>query len=319
MAQNEDDMQNALEPLLVDQQSDFEGILEAMDGLEVTVRLLDPPLHEFLPSPNDASAVAELAQTLECSVEAVKARIEELAEVNPMLGFRGCRLGIIHPEITRMQVRALLQAAVKLSLAGKDPRPAIMVPLIGSAAELRNQTEVIREMAKEVFMKHSAHAAEAALSVPPTAPYLSSLVIPFPVGTMIEVPRAALLSAQIAPYAQFFSFGTNDLTQMTYGFSRDDVAKFLPQYKKMNLVTSDPFETVDMEGVGWLMRKAAEDGRAANPTLQIGICGEHGGDPRSVHFFHELGLDYVSCSPLRVPVARLAAAHAAIAERQKQP
>jgi len=299
MAHDEEARRAALDELLPHQQADFEGILEAMDGLSVTVRLLDPPLHEFLPAEQDMEAVKVLADALGYDAAEVVARIAELGEVNPMLGFRGCRLGIKYPEITRMQVRALMQAALSLRSKGKDPRPWIMVPLVGMPAELEHQYQIINE--------EKANAVNR-------CPVGGEAQKPFtvPVGTMIELPRAALMAGEIAKFSDFFSFGTNDLTQMTYGFSRDDINKFLPAYKKLEIITKDPFETIDVDGVGQLIRMAAKEGRTIKPDLDLGVCGEHGGDPASIKFFSEVGLNKISCSPMRVPVARLAAAHAAI-------
>ena len=294
LAQSEADRRAALEALLPLQRGDFRALFEAMDGLPVTVRLLDPPLHEFLP--HDAVGMEALADRLGVSVGAVRERVAALREQNPMLGHRGCRLGVTHPEITEMQARALFEAAVEAAAAGADVRPEVMVPLVGTVAELRHQRAVLDRVAAEVFAQRGR-----------SVPYL--------VGTMIEVPRAALLADRIAREAAFFSFGTNDLTQMTFGYSRDDAGTgFLPAYLDAKILPDDPFQTIDREGVGVLVRNAAALGRDANPALHLGVCGEHGGDPESVAFFHEAGLDYVSCSPFRVPVARLAAAQAALRE-----
>ncbi|KAL9239087.1 hypothetical protein vseg_013439 [Gypsophila vaccaria] len=283
---------DALDQLLPYQRSDFEGIFRAMDGLPVTIRLLDPPLHEFLPEGDLEQIVSELASETNMTEDEVFARIENLSEVNPMLGFRGCRLGISYPELTEMQARAIFQAAVSMSNQGITVYPEIMVPLVGTPQELGHQVNVIRNVAAKVFSEMG-----------------TSLI--YKVGTMIEIPRAALVADEIAKEAEFFSFGTNDLTQMTFGYSRDDVGKFLPVYLSQGILQSDPFEVLDQKGVGQLIKLATEKGRKARPSLKVGICGEHGGEPSSVAFFAEAGLDYVSCSPFRVPVARLAAAQVA--------
>jgi pyruvate, orthophosphate dikinase len=284
----------ALDRLLPMQRSDFEGIFRAMDGLPVTIRLLDPPLHEFLP--HGTAEIRDLARRLGADPVKLRARVEAHQESNPMLGHRGCRLGISHPDITRMQARAIFEAAVSVHRDGIRVLPEIMVPLVGTAEELRRQREVVDAVAEEVF----AGAAER---------------IEYLVGTMIELPRAALTADRIAEHAQFFSFGTNDLTQTTFGLSRDDAGRFLPAYVEAGVLPDDPFQTLDVDGVGRLVTTAVDLGRGAVPGLKLGICGEHGGDPRSVHFFHRAALDYVSCSPYRVPVARLAAAQAVLAER----
>lgn len=283
----------ALDLLLPYQRSDFEGIFRAMDGLPVTIRLLDPPLHEFLPEGELDYIVNELAAETGMTGDEIISRIEKLSEVNPMLGFRGCRLGISYPELTEMQARAIFQAAVSVTNHGGKVLPEIMVPLVGTPQELRHQVELIRNVAKQVFAE-------------------TSTTVTYKVGTMIEVPRAALIADEIAKEADFFSFGTNDLTQMTFGYSRDDVAKFLPIYISKGILQNDPFEFLDQQGVGQLVKVATEKGRGAKPSLKVGICGEHGGEPSSVAFFHEVGLDYVSCSPFRVPIARLAAAQVAV-------
>jgi pyruvate,orthophosphate dikinase len=281
----------ALAKLLPMQRADFEGIFRAMDGLPVNIRLLDPPLHEFLPQ--DAEGQAEMAKVLGVSVETVRRRVEQLHEFNPMLGHRGCRLGITFPEIYRMQVRAIVEAALDAGAAGVKAVPEIMIPLIGTVRELAwLKTELKAEIAE--VNKERGTAFEA------------------PMGTMIEIPRAALTADKIAEEAEFFSFGTNDLTQMGFGFSRDDAGSFLPEYVAKKILDDDPFQSLDTEGIGELVRIATEKGRAARPGLKVGVCGEHGGDPRSVVFFHQVGLDYVSCSPYRVPIAMLAAAQAAL-------
>ncbi|XP_021722557.1 pyruvate, phosphate dikinase, chloroplastic-like [Chenopodium quinoa] len=283
----------ALDQLLPYQRSDFEGIFRAMDGLPVTIRLLDPPLHEFLPEGDLEQIVNELASETGMAEDEVFSRIEKLSEVNPMLGFRGCRLGISYPELTEMQARAIFQAAVSMSNQGIVVLPEIMVPLVGTPQELGHQVSLIREVATKVFSEMGSS-------------------LKYKVGTMIEIPRAALIADEIAKEAEFFSFGTNDLTQMTFGYSRDDVGKFLPVYLSKGILQTDPFVVLDQKGVGQLIKFATEKGRAARPSLKVGICGEHGGEPSSVAFFAEAGLDYVSCSPFRVPIARLAAAQVAV-------
>ena len=295
MATLTSDRQAALDDLLPFQRGDFDGIFRAMDGMPVTIRLLDPPLHEFLPDGELDEIVALLAADTVADDDEVVERIEQLAEINPMLGFRGCRLAITYPEIGRMQARAIFEAACAAQKDGVVVKPDIMVPLVGTVAELQNQTRMIREIAATVFEE-------------------TGVTVEYRVGTMIEIPRAALLSDQIAGEggAEFFSFGTNDLTQMTFGYSRDDVSKFLPTYLEKGILKHDPFQVLDQEGVGSLIEMSVNKGRGANPNLKVGICGEHGGDPASVEFFHEKGLDYVSCSPFRVPIARLAAAQAAL-------
>jgi len=288
----------ALAKLLPMQRDDFAGIFRVMGERPVTVRTLDPPLHEFLP--HDDIDTRETATALGISEDVVKAKVEDLHESNPMLGHRGCRLGVAYPEITAMQARAILEAACLVKKEGVDVRPEIMIPLVGVKKELEDQAAVVRRVAAEVF-------AEQGVSVD----YL--------VGTMIEIPRAALTADKIAEVAEFFSFGTNDLTQMTFGVSRDDAGKFLPLYvsEEKEIWPADPFATLDQEGVGQLVEIGIERGRSTRPDLKVGICGEHGGDPESVKFCHRAGMDYVSCSPFRIPVARLAAAQAAIEERSE--
>ncbi|GMH29280.1 hypothetical protein Nepgr_031123 [Nepenthes gracilis] len=283
----------ALNQLLPYQRSDFEGIFRAMDGLPVTIRLLDPPLHEFLPEGDLEHIVSELTTETGMTEDEVFSRMEKLSEVNPMLGFRGCRLGISYPELTEMQARAIFQAAITMSNQGVEVLPEIMVPLVGTPQELGHQVSLIHSVAEKVFFEMGCSVS-------------------YKVGTMIEIPRAALVADEIAKEAEFFSFGTNDLTQMTFGYSRDDVGKFLPIYLSKGLLQSDPFEVLDQKGVGQLIKLATEKGRRAKPSLKVGICGEHGGEPSSVAFFAEAGLDYVSCSPFRVPIARLAAAQVAV-------
>ena len=283
----------ALAKLLPMQRGDFEGIFEAMDGYGVTIRLLDPPLHEFVP--HQTATQKELAEEMGLTLEQVKAKVDSLEEFNPMLGHRGCRLGITYPEITEMQTRAIIEAALAVKARGIDVYPEIMIPLVGSLKEIQNQADVINATAAQVFAEKGETVA-------------------YKVGTMIEVPRAALVADQIATVADFFSFGTNDLTQMTFGFSRDDAPKFLKFYKENGVIKTDPFEVLDQEGVGQLVRMGVERGRATKADLKVGICGEHGGEPSSVKFCAKLGMNYVSCSPFRVPIARVAAAQAAIEE-----
>ncbi|KAH7676833.1 Pyruvate phosphate dikinase protein [Dioscorea alata] len=293
MATTIEQRKKALDLLLPYQRSDFEGIFRAMDGLPVTIRLLDPPLHEFLPEGHIEDIVSELSLDTGMSEEEVFLRIEKLSEVNPMLGFRGCRLGISYPELTEMQTRAIFEAAISMSNQGVKVLPEIMVPLVGTPQELGHQVSLIRRVAERIFSDMGTY-------------------ISYKVGTMIEIPRAALVADEIAVEAEFFSFGTNDLTQMTFGYSRDDVGKFLPIYLSHGVLQHDPFEVLDQRGVGQLVKIATERGRRTRPDLKVGICGEHGGEPSSVAFFAEAGLDYVSCSPFRVPIARLAAAQVAV-------
>ena len=285
--------EKALAKLLPYQKADFKGILEAMDGYPVNIRLLDPPLHEFVP--HDAEGQATMAAEMGVSVQEIKQRVDSLAENNPMLGHRGCRLGITFPEITAMQTRAILSAACELKLEGKNPMPEIMVPLIGILYEFHQQKEIIEKVAKEVFAEYGTE-------------------VEMEIGTMIEIPRAALTADRIATEAQYFSFGTNDLTQMTFGYSRDDIASFLPVYLEQKILKVDPFQVLDQNGVGQLIQMAVEKGRAVRPGLRTGICGEHGGEPSSVKFCAKVGMNYASCSPFRVPIARLAAAQAAVEE-----
>jgi len=288
----------ALTKLLPIQRSDFEGIFEAMHGLPVTIRLLDPPLHEFLPHGGEESKL--LARTLGISRAELLHIVESLRETNPMLGHRGCRLGITYPEITEMQGRAIFEAAVRAKRRGIDVRPEIMIPLVATAREFENQRGVLEEVARQVL----GGVGEE---------------VPYTIGTMIELPRAALTADEIAKSAEFFSFGTNDLTQTTFGLSRDDAGRFLPNYVERGIIPDDPFQVLDQNGVGKLIGIAVSAGRSVSPQLKVGICGEHGGEPRSVKFCHAIGLDYVSCSPYRVPIARLAAAHAALESRPQEP
>ena len=287
--------EKALAKLLPYQKADFKGILDAMDGLPVNIRLLDPPLHEFVP--HDLKGQEQMAKEMGVSVEEIQTRVAQLAENHPMLGHRGCRLGITFPEITAMQTRAILSAACELKKEGKNPMPEIMVPLIGILYELKQQKEIIQRVAKEVFAEYG-------------------IEVEFEIGTMIEIPRAALTADRIATEAQYFSFGTNDLTQMTFGYSRDDIASFLPAYLEKKILKVDPFQVLDQNGVGQLIKMAVEKGRAVRPGLRTGICGEHGGEPSSVKFCARVGMNYASCSPFRVPIARLAAAQAAVEDEK---
>ncbi|MEE1174626.1 MAG: pyruvate, phosphate dikinase [Paludibacteraceae bacterium] len=293
LAETQDGRRKALAKILPYQQADFKGIFKAMEGCPVTVRLLDPPLHEFVP--HEEKEQRELAEIMGVSFDYIRQRVNSLHEANPMLGHRGCRLGNTYPEITQMQTRAILGAALELKKEGVAAFPEIMVPLTGIVNEFANQEGIIRAEAEKLFAEKGDR-------------------IEFKVGTMIEIPRAALTANQIATKAEFFSFGTNDLTQMTFGYSRDDIASFLPAYLDMKILPNDPFQVLDQTGVGQLVQMATEKGRAARPDLKCGICGEHGGEPSSVEFCHRTGLNYVSCSPFRVPIARLAAAQAAIKE-----
>ena len=293
LADTKEGREKALDKLLPYQKQDFYGILKCMDGMPVNIRLLDPPLHEFVP--HDLKGQQAMADEMGVSVKVIQDRVQSLSEHNPMLGLRGCRLGNTFPEITAMQTRAILGAAIQLKKEGFDPRPEIMVPLVGIVNELDAQEKVIRETAEKLFAEEGVE-------------------IPFKIGTMIEVPRAALTADLIAQKAEYFSFGTNDLTQMTFGYSRDDIASFLPSYLEKKILDVDPFQVLDQRGVGQLIRMAVEKGRSTRPDLKCGICGEHGGEPSSVKFCHRVGLDYVSCSPFRVPIARLAAAQAAVEE-----
>ena len=281
----------ALQRLSQMQAEDFEGLLRVMDGKPVIIRLLDPPMHEFLPK--DDAEIRELAGRFGLPFEELKAQIESLHEFNPMLGHRGVRLGITHPDLYDMQVEAIFRAAAKLKKEGLDPQPYVMIPLVGHVNEMRAVRERVDEIARRTMEEEGVKVA-------------------YKVGTMIEVPRAAITAHEIAEAAEFFSYGTNDLTQMTFGYSRDDAGKFIREYLEQKILPDDPFQTIDRDGVGELMRMGKERGRRTRPDLSVGICGEHGGESRSVHFCHEIGLDYVSASPYRIPVARLAAAQAAL-------
>ena len=293
LSESTEDREKALLKLLPYQKADFKGILKAMDGLPVNIRLLDPPLHEFVP--HDLEGQQVMAKEMGVSLQKIQQRVASLAENNPMLGHRGCRLGITFPEITGMQTRAIISAACELIREGYDPHPEIMVPLIGTVAEFRQQKAVILKNARKMFDEYG-------------------IKFKFEIGTMIEIPRAALTADKIAKEADYFSFGTNDLTQMTFGYSRDDIASFLPVYLENKILKVDPFQVLDQEGVGQLVRMAVEKGRAVKPSLRTGICGEHGGEPSSVKFCAKLGMNYASCSPYRVPIARLAAAQEAVEE-----
>jgi len=293
LADDEAGRRKALAKLLPMQRGDFEGLFREMAGLPVTIRLLDPPLHEFVP--HDDASQQVMAQDMKVSLGKIKMRVEELHEFNPMMGHRGCRLGIVYPEITEMQARAILEAALNMKAKGIEVKAEIMVPLVGTVREFNAQAEVIRRTAQAVFAERGTQ-------------------IHYLIGTMIETPRAALVADSIGAQAEFFSFGTNDLTQMTLGFSRDDAGKFLPFYLKKGMYEHDPFQSIDQKGVGLLVEMAVQKGRSVRKDIEVGVCGEHGGDPVSVEFFHRIGLDYVSCSPFRVPIARLAASQAAIRE-----
>jgi pyruvate,orthophosphate dikinase len=294
LAADSESRSRALAKILPMQRQDFMGIFREMDGLPVTIRLLDPPLHEFLPS---ARADAEtFAAHAGITLEQVAALVERHREANPMLGLRGVRLSIAYPEIVEVQAQAIFEAAVAVAKEGVTPRPEVMVPLVSTAKELSVTGDIVRRVAKRIMED-------------------AGFQVPFLVGTMIELPRAALIAGEIARVAEFFSFGTNDLTQTTFGISRDDAGTFLPRYLETGILADDPFQVLDREGVGQLVQIGTWDGRQQRPDLKVGICGEHGGEPSSIEFCHEIGLDYVSCSPFRVPVARLAAAHAAVHTR----
>jgi pyruvate,orthophosphate dikinase len=295
LAEEREERIRALDKLLPMQREDFAGLFREMEGLPVTIRLLDPPLHEFLPQ-SDVE-IREFSKRISADEGRVKAKIRSLHEMNPMLGHRGCRLAITYPEIYQMQARAIAEATVHVMKQGLKPKPEIMIPLVGMKEELKRLRRLVEVEVTRV---------QEELGTP----------FEYSVGTMIELPRAALTADQIAEYADFFSFGTNDLTQTTLGLSRDDSARFLSTYVSDGLLPADPFQTIDREGVGQLVKKAVEFGRQARPGIKLGVCGEHGGDPKSIEFFHEVGLHYVSCSPYRVPIARLAAARAALQQRK---
>ena len=290
-AETVEQREKALELILPYQREDFEGLFRAMEGYTVTIRFLDPPLHEFLPHTDDE--IKALANSLEMEFEKLKNRVESLKEFNPMMGHRGCRLAITYPEIAKMQTRAVIEAAINVNKEGLEVTPEIMIPLVGDVNELKYVKKIVCEVADSIIKENNSS-------------------IKYHVGTMIEIPRAALTADKIAEEAEFFSFGTNDLTQMTYGFSRDDAGNFLKDYYQKKIFEQDPFAKIDQIGVGELMKIAVSKGRKVRENIKLGICGEHGGDPSSVEFCHKLGLTYVSCSPFRVPIARLAAAQAAI-------
>jgi pyruvate,orthophosphate dikinase len=299
LAPDEAGRKTALAKIEPFQKADFVGIFTAMDGYPVTIRLLDPPLHEFLP--HDAKGQEDVAKGIGVPAATVKERVEELHEFNPMMGFRGCRLPIVFPEIGDMQVRAIIEAAIEVQKKGKKVLPEIMIPLVGTVDELT------------ILKKRAIAIAEECMKK-------AGVKVEYQIGTMIELPRACLVADKIAEEAEFFSFGTNDLTQMTFGFSRDDIKGFMPTYLREKILPVDPFQSIDVNGVGQLMEMGVQKGRASrsakhNQHLKVGICGEHGGDPDSVHFCHKIGMDYVSCSPFRVPIARLAAAQAALGEK----
>jgi pyruvate,orthophosphate dikinase len=293
VAADETGRRQALAKLLPMQRADFEGIFDAMDGFPVTIRLLDPPLHEFLPHTKDE--IGALAKALNVPVARLERTVAALVEANPMLGHRGCRLGLTYPEITEMQARAIFEAACRVVSRGKRVVVEVMIPLVAHVAELRHQARIVRRVAQDVFQSEGR-------------------AVPFLVGTMIELPRAALTADEIGREADFFSFGTNDLTQTTFGLSRDDAGRFLPFYVEHGILPDDPFQVLDQAGVGKLMEMGVRLGRGVRPELKVGICGEHGGEPASVKFCHRIGMNYVSCSPFRVPIARLAAAQASLEE-----
>jgi len=289
LSDNKEDRIKAIMTLLPYQQNDFYRILKTMSPSPVTIRLLDPPLHEFLPSQKNEKLINDLALEMNVSSKIIINRIIDLFEINPMLGHRGCRLAISYPEITEMQVKAILTATMKLIKEGKKPRPEIMIPLVSGPNEFMHQKNLVKKIAKEIETKEK-------------------IKINYQIGTMIELPRACLTADKIAKEADFFSFGTNDLTQTTFGFSRDDIGSFIQHYFDNQILSNDPFKTIDINGVGQLIKEGVTKGRKSKPKLKIGICGEHGGDPKSIKFCGEIGLNYVSCSPYRIPIARLSAA-----------
>jgi pyruvate,orthophosphate dikinase len=297
LADDTEGRKKALAKILPFQKSDFIEIFRVMKGLPVTIRLLDPPLHEFLPHTEEE--LRALSASMDVPVEKLKARNKALYEFNPMLGHRGCRLGITYPEIYEMQVRAIMEAACELSKKKVRVIPEIMIPLVGHVNELKVMRELTVQVAEEVLQRYKTRVS-------------------YTVGTMIELPRAAITADEIAPYADFYSFGTNDLTQTTFGLSRDDAGRFLPFYVEKGILENDPFVTLDQDGIGILMKIGIEKGRKVKKHLKMGICGEHGGDPKSVEFCHKIGLNYVSCSPYRVPIAKLAAAQAVLKEKSKK-
>ncbi|OQX91337.1 MAG: pyruvate, phosphate dikinase [Candidatus Coatesbacteria bacterium 4484_99] len=297
IAETDEERREAIFELLPMQREDFIGIFRVMEGRPVTIRTLDPPLHEFLP--HNREEIDELAKKINVSAEKIEDRVQALSEANPMLGHRGCRLGITYPEITEMQARAIFEAACTVKKEGIDVHPEVMIPLVGHVKELELQAEVVNRVAKDVFKEQG-------------------IDVQYLVGTMIEIPRAAITADEVAKVAEFFSFGTNDLTQTCLGVSRDDAGRFLPLYVNLRIYDRDPFSTIDFDGVGKLVDMGTKLGRKTRPDLKVGICGEHGGDPESVKFCHRVGLDYVSCSPFRVPIARLAAAQESILEKRSK-
>jgi pyruvate, orthophosphate dikinase len=294
-AETKEQRQKALDKLLPMQRGDFEQLFREMKGFPVTIRYLDPPLHEFLP--HEDSDIEELAKSLDMTFDELKKRIESLKEANPMMGHRGCRLAVTYPELAEMQTRAVIEAAINVNKEGMSVVPEIMIPLVGELKELKYVKDIVVKTADSILKEHN-------------------IEMHYHVGTMIEVPRAALLADEIAKEAEFFSFGTNDLTQMTYGFSRDDAGKFLIDYYEKNIFESDPFAKLDQNGVGQLIKMSVEKGKLVRPDIKLGICGEHGGEPSSVEFCHNIGLTYVSCSPFRVPIAKLAAAQAQVKNKR---
>jgi pyruvate,orthophosphate dikinase len=295
LADTKEEREKALEIILPMQKEDFIGIYKEMKGKPVTIRLLDPPLHEFLP--HEEEDIKKLAETMEVSVSKLKEIINDLEEFNPMLGHRGCRLAVTYPEIAEMQTRAIMDAAVEVSEEGISVKPEIMIPLVGIEEEMNFVKNIVKKTVEEVLEE-------------------KNVILEYLIGTMIEIPRASLIADDIAKEAEFFSFGTNDLTQMGFGFSRDDAGKFIGEYLDKEILPKDPFQSIDQKGIGKLVEMGVELGRRTRPDLKIGVCGEHGGDPDSIDFFHRVGLDYVSCSPYRVPIARLAAAQSAIRNRK---
>jgi pyruvate,orthophosphate dikinase len=297
ISKTEDERKKALEELFPFVKKDIKGTLEAMDGLPVVIRLLDPPLHEFVP--REKEKLEQLAKDLNITMEELAKRAEGLHESNPMMGHRGVRLGVTYPEVSEMQVRAVVEAAAELIKEGKKPYPEIMIPVVCDVKELQDQLVICKKVYVELLKKYN----------------LKNIKHMF--GTMIEIPRAALVAGELATVAQFFSYGTNDLTQMGFGFSRDDIGGFLPEYIKKGILPEDPFQSIDQKGIGELIKIGIERGRKTRKDLEVGICGEHGGEPRSVEFCHRAGMDYVSCSPFRVPIAKLAAAQAVLKEKIK--
>jgi pyruvate,orthophosphate dikinase len=298
VSKTEEERKKALEELFPYVKKDIKGTLEAMDGLPVVIRLLDPPLHEFVP--REDAKLEQLARDLNISREELSKRAEGLHESNPMMGHRGVRLGVTYPEVSAMQIRAIFEAAAELLQEGKHPYPEIMIPVVCDVKELNDQLAITKKVYHEILAKYN----------------LKKIKHMF--GTMIEIPRASIVADKLAQVAEFFSFGTNDLTQMGFGFSRDDIGSFLPDYIKKGILPEDPFQSIDQEGIGELIKIGIERGRKGRGDLEVGICGEHGGEPRSVEFCHRVGMDYVSCSPFRVPIAKLAAAQAVLKDRIKK-